>query len=343
MTASGQKASLKNHFVTLITILIILVGVIVVASDWQNIRRVLLKADWRYIAPALLFTFLSYFCYSYAYAFVCELIGIQMRKRELAQACFISVVVNHMVTTGGVLGYSVRYLLMRMYNVPFKDFLTSSFLHYYLTSLDMLIFLPLTFIYLQLHAVVPDGIAIAFGLMTLFFTLVLILTSILVFFPSRRQPIINLLASLSWKILHRDNLTWLTQLDESLTLGTKAIHQRPKLLVWIMLLTLIDFICSITAMGFVLQALGPAVSPPILVTGYVIGIMAGLISMVPGGFGVQEGSIAGVYSLLGVHFEQAVLAAILFRLLYYLVPYCFILIFYGRLLRTAKQQAVIEA
>jgi uncharacterized protein (TIRG00374 family) len=171
----------------------------------------------------------------------------------------------------------------------------------------------------------------------------LILTSILVFFPSKRQPIISILAILSLKVLHRDNLTWLNQLDESLSRGTKAIRQRPKLLVWIMSLTLVDFICSITAMGFVLQALGPAVSPPILVTGYVIGIMAGLVSMVPGGFGVQEGSIAGVYSLLGVHFEQAVLAAILFRLLYYLVPYFLILIFYSRLLRTAKQQAVIEA
>ena len=343
MTPEVQKDSTKNRLVTLITILIILVGVIVVASDWRDMQLVLLKADWRFILPALLFTFLSYFCYSYSYAFVCQLIGIQMRKREAAEACFVSVVVNHIVTTGGVLGYSIRYLLMKMYGVSFKDFLASSFLHYYLTSLDMLIFLPLTLIYLLTHANVPQGIAIAFGLMTLFFSSVLFITTILVLFPSKRQPIINVFASLSLKFLHRDIHNWLNQLDESLTRGTKAIQKQPTLLVGIMLLTLIDFISSIIAMGFVLQALGPSVNPPVVVTGYVIGIMAGLISMVPGGFGVQEGSIAGVYSILGVNFEQAVLAAILFRILYYLIPYFLILIFYSRLLRVAKQQATIEA
>jgi glycosyltransferase 2 family protein len=342
MPSNGKKTLSQNRLVTLITILVTLIGVIVIVSDWQDIRSVLDQAEWSYLPIALLFTFFSYFCYSYGYAFVCELIGIQMRKRELAEACFISVVVNHVVTTGSVLGYSIRYLLMKMYNVSFKDFITSSFLHYYLTSLDMLIFLPLTFIYLLTHTSVPKGVAIALGLMTLFFTLVLILTSILIFFPSKRQPIIRILARIIWKILHRDTLTWLTQLDETFTRGTLAVRQHPKHLVWIMLLTMIDFICSIAAMGIVLRAFGASVSPPILVTGYVIGIMAGLVSMVPGGFGIQEGSMAGIYSLLGVQFEQAVLAAILFRILYYLVPYLLILLFYSQLLRTAKQQAAIE-
>jgi uncharacterized protein (TIRG00374 family) len=91
-------------------------------------------------------------------------------------------------------------------------------------------------------------------------------------------------------------------------------------------------------MGYVFEALGPPVSAGALVTGYVIGIMAGLLSMVPGGFGVQEGSMAGIYSLLGVQFEQAVLAAILFRILYYLLPYFLILPFYNRLRRRAARQ-----
>jgi uncharacterized protein (TIRG00374 family) len=342
MASNGKQNLPHNRLVTVITILVTLLGVIVIASDWQDMRQVLVQADWRYLPAALLFTFLSYACYSYAYAFVCELLDIQMRKRDLAQVCFISVVVNHVVTTGNILGYSLRYLLMKMYNVSFKDFLTSSFLHYYLTSLDMLIFLPLTFIYLLSHAVVPKVVVIALGLMTLLFTLILILTTILVLFPSRRQPIISILARLSLKILHRDIHNWLTQLDETLTRGTHAIRQRPKLLAWIMLLTLVDFICSITAMGFVFEALGPAVSPPALVTGYVIGIMAGVVSMVPGGYGVQEGSMAGIYALLGVQFEQAVLAAILFRILYYLVPYLLILLIYSNLLRRAKQQAAAE-
>ena len=175
-----------NRLVTVLILAITLLGVVVVASDWQDMSQVLAQADWRYIPVVVLFTFFSYLCYSYGYAFVCELLGIQMHKRELAEICFISTVVNHVLTTGGVAGYSLRYLLMKMYKISFKDVITSSFLHYYLTSLDMLTFLPLTFIYLLLHAEVPRGWAIGLGLMTLLFVLVLVLTTGIVVFPSRR-------------------------------------------------------------------------------------------------------------------------------------------------------------
>jgi uncharacterized protein (TIRG00374 family) len=340
-----MKPTTRSHhrLVTVLILAITIIGVVVVALDWQDMRQVLVEADWRYLPLVLLFTFFSYTFYSYAYAFVSQLLGIQMGKRELAEVCFISTVVNHVLTTGGVVGYSLRYLLMKMYNVTLKDVLTSSILHYYLTSLDMLTFLPLSFIYLLLNAAVPRGVAIALGLMTLVFGLVLILITGLVLFPSRRRPIISLLARLGKRILQRDYITWLSQLDETLTRGTEAIRHKPIRLVWIMLLTLFDFACSIIAMGFVFEALGPPVKAGALVTGYVIGIMAGLLSMVPGGLGVQEGSMAGIFALLGVRLEQAVLAAILFRILYYLLPYFLILPFYNRLLQRAGKQASSES
>lgn len=331
-----------NRLITTIFLAITLLGVVLVAADWHEMRQVLVEADWRFLPLVLLFTFFSYTFYSYAYAFVSQMLGIQMGKRELAEVCFISTVVNHVLTTGGVVGYSLRYLLMKMYNVTLKDVLTSSILHYYLTSLDMLTFLPLSFIYLLLNAAVPRGVAITLGIMTLLFGLVLVLITGLVLFPSRRRPIIYLIARIGRKILRRDPITWLTQLDETLTCGTEAIRRKPIRLVWIMLLTLLDFTCSIIAMGFVFEALGPPVKAGALVTGYVIGIMAGLLSMVPGGLGVQEGSMAGIYALLGVHFGQAVLAAILFRILYYLLPYFLILPFYNRLLHRAAKQALSE-
>ena len=113
-------------------------------------RKVLAEADWRYLPIVLGLTFFSYAFYSYGYAVVSQMLEIRMRKRELAEVCFISTVVNHVLTTGGVVGYSLRYLLMNMYKVSFKDVISSSIFHVYLTSLDMLTFLPLEF-YL------PDG------------------------------------------------------------------------------------------------------------------------------------------------------------------------------------------
>ncbi len=333
----------RNRFVTLLILAITLLGAVLVALDWKDMRQVLYEADWRYLPLVLLFTFLSYTFYSYAFAYVSQMLGIQMRKRDLAEVCFISTVVNHVLTSGGVVGYSLRYLLMKMYNATLKDVLTSSILHYYLTSLDMLTFLPICFIYLMINAAVPRGAAIALGLMTLLFGLLLAVITLLVLFPSRRRPVINLLAHLGRRILRRDLTSWFIQFDETLTCGTEAFRHKPIVLLWVMLLTVLDFASSIIAMGFVFEALGPPVRAGALVTGYVIGIMAGLVSMVPGGFGIQEGSMAGIYALLGVQLEQAILAAILFRVLYYLLPYFLILPFYNRLRRRAGKQAQSQA
>jgi len=48
---------------------------------------------------------------------------------------------------------------------------------------------------------------------------------------------------------------------------------------------------------------------------------------------VQEGSMAGVYHLLGVPLEQAVLVSFLFRLVYYMIPFGVSLLFYRNILR----------
>jgi uncharacterized membrane protein YbhN (UPF0104 family) len=45
--------------------------------------------------------------------------------------------------------------------------------------------------------------------------------------------------------------------------------------------------------------------------------------------------MAGVYALLGAPFGPALLAAVLFRVIYYLIPFAFGLAVYGRLLRKA--------
>jgi len=75
------------------------------------------------------------------------------------------------------------------------------------------------------------------------------------------------------------------------------------------------------------------VDPGVVVTGFAVGVAAGVMSMVPGGLGVQEGSMAGAYHLLGVPLEQGVLVSFLFRLVYYMIPFGVSLLFYRNVLR----------
>jgi uncharacterized membrane protein YbhN (UPF0104 family) len=75
-----------------------------------------------------------------------------------------------------------------------------------------------------------------------------------------------------------------------------------------------------------------------LITGFNFGITLTAISFIPGDMGVQEASIAGILAIFGVPFSQGVLGVILFRVLYYFVPFILNLGFYCLLKETRTIQ-----
>jgi uncharacterized protein (TIRG00374 family) len=100
-----------------------------------------------------------------------------------------------------------------------------------------------------------------------------------------------------------------------------------------LLLVVLDWAASVLTLGACFLALRTPIHPGVLLTGFAIGVSVGFLSMLPGGLGAQEGSMAGIYVLLGVGYERALLAAMLFRIIYYVIPFAASLVLYARLLR----------
>ena len=75
----------RQRFLLGIIIIVVLIGVIFVASDWEDFRKVISEADWRMILPALAFTAISYLCVWYSFALVTRLLGVQMSRRDLTE------------------------------------------------------------------------------------------------------------------------------------------------------------------------------------------------------------------------------------------------------------------
>lgn len=322
-------------------VLVVVAAVVViflVTVDREEILTALSEADARPLLAALGFMALSYFCVGYSFSLVSRAIGIRMSKRDLTEVGFVSVILNHVVSTGGVAGYSLRYLLMNGQGVLLKDVLSASVIHFYLTSLDMLIMLPVGSVYLLANARVARGVMIAIGTMTALFFIVALLATLLVFFDSWRTPLLRLAQRIVQKTVRRDIGPTLEHFNESFSRGVLDMRKQPRSLAAVVILTWVDWFCSLLVLYFCFDALGPPVRLGTVMSGFVIGIMAGVLSMVPGGFGVQEGSMAGVFRLLGTSYGQAVLASILFRIVYYLLPYFISFVFYGRLLRQVREQ-----
>jgi len=109
-------------------------------------------------------------------------------------------------------------------------------------------------------------------------------------------------------------------------------------LILVMLLLLGEWIANVIVLGFCMKAFG--VELPFFATAsvYVIATLGGVITALPGGIGVQEGLVTSLAVLQGASFEQAVLGAVLYRILQTFLPYLLSIGFYPRLLKAAPAE-----
>ena len=326
-----KRGSTRRRLLLFLVAASVLVGGFLIIADWDVILEVIGQSNWVLLLPALAMTAISFSCVSYSFAEVGRLIDIPIRRNRLAGIGFVSAILNHLVQSGGVAGYGVRYALMQREKVPLNDVLAASILHFYLTSLAMQAILPLGLIYLLSNANLSRTASIAFKVVTLVLILAFIGESLLIFRSRTRRTVLGGIGRMAHRIFRKDLEQVLADFDAALARGVTGMGQQPLSAVRIGVLVIVDWFGSALALGFCFEALGSPLAPGTLFTGFVIGMMAGVLSALPAGIGIQDGSMAAVFTLLGVGFEKAVLAALLFRGVFYLVPYFVSLGFYWRL------------
>jgi len=89
----------------------------------------------------------------------------------------------------------------------------------------------------------------------------------------------------------------------------------------------------------VFRALAIPVLWACLVTGFNFGITLTVISFIPGDLGFRKLQSQGILAIFGVPFSQGVLGSMLFRVLYYFVPFIFSLGFLLELLRETRKKS----
>ena len=137
-----------------------------------------------------------------------------------------------------------------------------------------------------------------------------------------------------WRLLSRRDLApAIAGFESTLERGLSVVRQRPLRLLAPSLLIVADRLGRLLVLWLCLQALGIHSDAAVVITGFAIGMAVGVMSMVPGGVGVQEGTIAGTYHLLGMPLEEAVVVSVLFRVVFQLMPLAFGLAIFWRALR----------
>lgn len=335
-----HSKSREQRTIIIAVSLLALLGVVTVALDWGQVHQALAQADWRLVPAALLFSALSYACLAYGFVVISRLFGVKGSQRDLLEIGFVSFALGHLVTTGGVAGYSLRMLLIKKRGMPVKEVVVASLFHSTLNNLFLFALVPIGLVFLLLNRpLASKGEAISVSLVAGLLFVLVILVVLVVFSGSFRGVVLRPVGKAVRRISHRDVERQLEDFNVTLTRGVDAIREHRLAFALPLALVVGDWASSIAVLGFCFDALGNPVGPGVLLTGFAVGVAVGLLSMIPGGLGAQEGSMAAIYALLGVPFGQAVLAAILFRAIYYFVPFLGSLGFYWRLMREEDKLA----
>lgn len=333
-----RSARRRQRLTILAVIVLVLFGIVTIILDRAQIVQVLGRTNWVLVIPALFFTALSYAFLSYTFAMVCRIFGVRLGGRDLFEIGFVSWALNHLLAAGGAAGYSLRMLLIQRRGLPVGDVLAASLFHSTLNNLVLFILLPVGLLLgIAAHPLAPNTLVlvVAAALVALILT---VCAGVAAFAAPVRAVLFRWVGSAWRRITGRDLSGGLTELDATLGRGVSALKANPASLAGPLILVVGDWGASIATLWFCFDALGQPIGVGILIAGFAVGVAVGLISMVPGGLGAQEGSMAATYALFGVPLGQAVLAAVLFRIVYYIVPFLVSLAFYRRLLREVGEQ-----
>jgi uncharacterized protein (TIRG00374 family) len=318
-------------------VITVLLALLIAAMDGQAAARRIRGADWRLVPVAGFFALLGYTALGTAFSYFLGIFGKKLRRRDVIEIAFVTGALNNLVALWGVAGYSIRVVLLRRRGSSLSDVLSASLLHSYFNHLVLLALVPSGILYVLLRHPLPGGEQIGLAAAGGLFLVLLLGMTFLLVSARARALLVRILARTLGGVIRRDVESHLRELDDTLTRALDAIRARPRVLVTPVLLVLADWSCISTVLMVCFAAFGHTVPLGVVLSGFAIGVAAGAASMLPGGMGVQEGSMAGVYTLLGVPYEQAVLTALLFRLVFYVVPFSLSLPFYRRLLREEER------
>lgn len=291
------------------------------------------RAEWSLLVVACLCSALSYVFLSFAYAEVNRIFNVAASTRSLLEIGFLSSALGEFMSMGGVSMHSARLAFLRKEGVPYADALAASLCNTYLNAVILVALTPFGLVrILREHKLNgPAETALVVG----FLLLVVLMAGfgMAMFQPEVRQFCIDLakrLASKSDKLDHMEK--FILSFENTFDRASLQFRRHRKRVAWAITLMLGDWFSGAAALWFCLDALGAPIPVGVLLTGFCAGMAVAFASLIPGGLGVQEGSMTAIYVAFGVDLEQAVLGALAFRLVYQVIPFLISLPLYKRLM-----------
>jgi uncharacterized protein (TIRG00374 family) len=325
-----------------------ILGTLFFLADLRRLGDVISHLDTRHLALAAVVTMISYFLNYLAFQGLARAVECRLGSADLFRIAFASATVSSLFSAGGVSGMTLRLYFLRRQGIRTHTTLIISLVSTMLNNVVLLMFVVAGFGRLLINGNLS-------GLQQLVSGLILLLSALAVvaaFLGLYHRGVLDLVLKLIVRAARRvaralPSLPGMGHLTEPrLEAFRREFHEatalitshRRKIAIPFLYL-LLEWAAAAAVLHLCFLATGYAMSPGVLAAGFSVGVFIFLISVVPGGLGIMEASMAGVFVSLGVPFEKVLVALLAYRILYYFLPFGVSLILCGKLLREAGQAA----
>jgi len=299
---------------------------LMVFADGRELLQVASSIPAYGFALPLLFSFLSYAAMARSYQGIADLAGKHLPFLVWLRITFVSNTVNYVVTTAGLSGFAVRMYLLSQYGVESGRAVLISLVQTFLTNVTLLIFILAGFVSLLARQQLTGTPLVIASACLVIFAAFLVYGIVLLLHRRLRRLTLFWLGSTTHRLLRRfapartPQLVRFWRFQHRLDTGIEFLLSRPVGMLGPTAWITFDWVLTCGVLWAAFRAVSHPLSPGLVMVGFGVGLFFSLVSFVPGGLGIMEGSMAAVFVSLGVPFEKAIVAILIFRVSYHLIP-----------------------
>ncbi|MBN2322886.1 MAG: flippase-like domain-containing protein [Spirochaetes bacterium] len=310
-------------------IVVIIFGLLITVSNYKELKRQLLST-----APVdfIVSVCLSFLVYIIEGLFLFIALRFFQEKIPIFTAIKCSFVINaigYLVSFGGITQFTTQIHILDYIGVGARKSALIRILQVIFFGIFFDVILLITFIILLVDKEFSTALTIPVYVVTVVTILIIALFYCTVILPGFRETAVKAFVSVFTrfrKLLSKKKKPGEIEVNaflDEFRRGFSMVAKNPLLLMKLTAITLIDYTALMSVMYVSFRAVGYAINPWHLIMGVTIGLVIGTVSMIPGGFGALEGSLALIYAALGVSVDVVLSAALLYRMAFNVIPFLF--------------------
>jgi len=317
----------------------------VLLADGRELLRTVAGVRPVFLACAFALALASYAAMSRSYQGIAEAADCHLSFRDWLRVTFVSNTANYLVTSGGLSGFAVRMYLLSQQGMPSGRAVLISLVQTFLTNVTLFLFIPLGVASLMLRHDLPRVALVTAALALVGFAAMLAAAVLLLYDRRLRRRLLFAFANAGHRVLRWAVPRWTPgrvrfwRFQHNLNAGLEFLLTRKDRILAPVAWIVADWLLTIGILWVAFRAVGHPVALGVVVVGFAVGICLSLVSLVPGGLGIMESSMTAVFVSLNVPLEPTVVAVLIFRVAYFVLPLLLSLVFFHGLMLQAAHDA----